>query len=220
MKDDRFGYSSIHFVIRLREEWLAVPSLSNMEDLQAEVQVRTLAQHIWAEASHNLQYKSKDSVPLSISRSINRASALLETVDLEFERVLVERDSYRRQIDSSVTDTILNVDLIEKTLDSLLPQANKGDEDYADLLDELTQFGVTTQQQLRDLVLGHLTEVLQLDQGAFLALQQHNLINKAPPTEQIKRGGFFTHTGLARFALRDEFPELDDYLSQKNKQRE
>lgn len=59
-----------------------------MSGLKAEVQVRTVTQHVWAAASHVLQYKQEASVPLPVRRSIYRVSALLETVDLEFERVL------------------------------------------------------------------------------------------------------------------------------------
>jgi ppGpp synthetase/RelA/SpoT-type nucleotidyltranferase len=59
-----------------------------------ELQLRTLAQHIWAVASHKLQYKREASVPVPIRRSINRVSALLEMVDLEFDRVLLEREQY------------------------------------------------------------------------------------------------------------------------------
>lgn len=220
MKDDRFGYSSVHFVIELRPDWLAVPTLSKIADSKAEIQIRTLAQHTWAEASHKLQYKRKESVPLAISRAINRVSALLETVDLEFERVLVERETYREQLDVSGTTDLLNVDLIEKTLDDLLPAANKGEEGYADPLDELTEVGITTQQQLRDVIEKHLVQILEIDQGAALSYQKHDRINKLPSNERLKRGVFFMHTGLARFALRDEFPAFDDYLIQKLKERE
>ena len=193
MKDDRFGYSSVHFVIELRPDWLALPTLSKMADSKAEIQIRTLAKHTWAEASHKLQYKRKESVPLAISRAINRVSALLETVDLEFERVLVERDTYREQLDVSGTTDLLNVDLIEKTLDDLLPAANKGEEEYADLLEELTEVGVNTQQQLRDVIEKHLVQILEIDQGAALSYQKHGRINKLPSNERLKRGVFFTH---------------------------
>lgn len=92
---DRFGYSSVHYIVELPKEWLAVPTLAKMGGLIAEIQVRTLAQHIWAETSNKLQYKQEESVPPAVRRAISRASALLETLDLEFERVLIERDAYR-----------------------------------------------------------------------------------------------------------------------------
>ncbi len=84
----QFGYQSFHYVIELPESWLTVPSFADFANLKAEIQTRTLAQHMWAAGSHKLQYKQEQSVPEPVRRSINRVSALLETVDLEFERVL------------------------------------------------------------------------------------------------------------------------------------
>lgn len=54
LQEDQFGYASRHFVVKLPEGWLEVPTLAQLGDLQAEIQIRTLAQHIWAEASQNL----------------------------------------------------------------------------------------------------------------------------------------------------------------------
>ena len=70
---------------------------------------------------HTLQYKQEDSVPAPMRRAIHRVSALLEVVDLEFERLLKERESYRSDSGPINTDAILNVDLLEHLLDALLP---------------------------------------------------------------------------------------------------
>lgn len=88
LSETQFGYQSVHYVIKLPGDWLRVPTLADFTGLRAEIQVRTLAQHIRAAASHKLQYKSESNVPAPIRRSIYRVSAILETVDLEFERVL------------------------------------------------------------------------------------------------------------------------------------
>ncbi len=60
---DQFGYQSSHFLVKLPESWLAVPTLSPLRDMVAEVQVRTVSQHMWAAASHVLQYKNEANVP-------------------------------------------------------------------------------------------------------------------------------------------------------------
>src|SRR5205814_10570211 len=85
LREDQFGYASVHLVVRLPEAWLALPSLADMRDIRAEIQVRTTAQHTWAAASHYLQYKNEDAVPPPIRRTIYRVSALLETIDLELD---------------------------------------------------------------------------------------------------------------------------------------
>ncbi|MDD5094450.1 MAG: RelA/SpoT domain-containing protein [Dehalococcoidia bacterium] len=92
--DSELGYQSVHYQIKLPKSWLVVPSFASFDGLCAEIQMRTVAQHIWAVASHTLQYKHEHGVPRPIRRAIHRVSALLETVDLEFERALQEREAY------------------------------------------------------------------------------------------------------------------------------
>ena len=133
-------------------------------DLYAEIQLRTLAQHIWAEVSHELQYKTKIDVPDNLIRPIYRASALLETVDLEFERLLVEREEYRSQISAQI-DQELNVDNIESILDKFLPAENKDVyEEYAALHNELIKAGIKTTAQLRSFVRDNLEWIIEHDQ--------------------------------------------------------
>ncbi|HIF6332154.1 TPA: GTP pyrophosphokinase, partial [Raoultella ornithinolytica] len=90
LEEDKFGYQSRHYIIKVPDEWLKLPTYSKFGEFKAEIQVRTLAQHIWAAASHKLQYKHEKSVPPQLRRAINRASAVLEVIDLEFERILID----------------------------------------------------------------------------------------------------------------------------------
>lgn len=78
---------------------------------------------------------------------------MLETVDLEFERVLDQRETYRTTVEVSATDEVLNVDLLEKTLDALLPAANKVKvERYSKLLKELAAFDISRPKELEELI--------------------------------------------------------------------
>ena len=101
LSEAQFGYQSLHHIIRVPKSWLSVPTFFDLGELKTEIQLRTLAQHIWAAASHKLQYKHEESVPPPIRRSIHRVSALLETVDLEFERVLTDRGTYIAEASSN-----------------------------------------------------------------------------------------------------------------------
>ncbi len=218
LKQDQFGYSSIHYVVELPKHWLAVPTLAPLAGLQAEIQVRTLAQHIWAEASHSLQYKQEANVPPLVLRSIYRVSALLETVDLEFERVLEQRESYRSEADISGTADALNVDLLVKTLDSLLPAANRADnEDYSDLLKDLTAFQIRTQQQLRTLIEENLPKALERE-TAELGLRTRSMTEGGKlfgtSAARIRRGVFFTHSGLMRTIMGIKFQK--DWANYQN----
>jgi putative GTP pyrophosphokinase len=219
LKEDQFGYSSIHFILELPESWLAVPTMSQMRGLRVEVQVRTVAQHIWAAASHLLQYKKEESVPLELRRAIYRVSALLETVDLEFERVLEQRDTYRNNLSSPGGDAHLNVDLLEEVLDSSLPKANKGSgEEYSDLLSDLLYFDIDTRRKLEALIEKHLPKALKLNSEAVsneLKELEENP-NKYPAKyhaytlRRLYKGGYYYHTGLVRIMLALEFGQKWD----------
>lgn len=220
LTETQFGYQSVHYIIKIPKSWLNVPSFHDFIVFKAEVQVRTLAQHIWAATSHVLQYKQEASVPPPIMRSIYRVSAILETVDLEYERLLVERESYITKVDTSQEDIKLNVDLVQKILDELLPAENKAsDESYSELIEDLLYFGIDTVGKLRQLIRSNLSEVLKEDK-----LLVKNVLEdkKSPlrPTERLKRGVFFVHVGLARVAIEKQFGnEWSKYMTQGRKRK-
>lgn len=216
LTEAQFGYQSFHYVISFPEKWLDIPSFQKFTDFKAEVQVRTLAQHIWAAASHNLQYKQEQSVPVPVQRSIYRVSALLETVDLEFERVLQDREAYLKRVDIQETDELLNVDLLEKTLDSLLPEQNKEhDENYSELIRELSDFKLDRRSKLIELINKHLKSALEEDRKraeSELKVVREEGMESEVPLGQLKNGAFYTHIGLMRAILGYEFK---DYQQRK-----
>ncbi|MBC8276096.1 MAG: RelA/SpoT domain-containing protein [Chloroflexi bacterium] len=212
LAETQFGYQSVHYAIGLPQSWLKIPSFREFGGLRAEVQVRTLAQHIWATASHKLQYKQATSVPPPVIRSIHRVSAILETVDLEFERVLQERDSYITSIDSSKMDVKLNVDLVQRILDELLPSQNKMEsEPYANLLQDLLQFDINTAGKLRQLTMSNLDKALEEDRR-IVTKRLNSKDFSGTSRERCESGVFYTHVGLAREAAYQQFGERwEDY---------
>ena len=224
LKDDQFGYSSIHIIAEIPDMWINVPTFANQQGLKVEIQIRTVAQHIWAASSHILQYKQKQAVPSSILRSIYRVSALLETIDLELERVLTERDSYRLTLESPIDEqsqnASLNVDLLEKILDELLPPENKStDEDFSDLLSDLTYFEITTPTKLAELITKHNDAILEAERGHVLEGSSENraeYILESSAIDRMSRGVFFTHAGLTRTALAREFGDRWEEYSYKS----
>jgi len=199
---NQFGYQSLHYILKIRDEWLTLPTFSGLNEYVFELQLRTLAQHIWAVASHKLQYKREESVPQPVRRSISRVSALLETVDLEFDRVLSERETY--VLEDGPVDTILNVDLLAATLDALLPEKNKDEngEEYDELLDELVATGIDTVSKLTVLIRETWAEVRKEEarRAADDPLDDPEE-DWADTLDRHARGVFFTHAGLVRNAL-------------------
>ena len=200
LSDDQFGYQSNHYTIKLPEEWLKLPTLLDLGELKAEVQIRTLSQHIWAVASHKLQYKQENNIPVPLRRSINRVSALLETVDLEFERVLLERQNYKDEIDER---SGFNVVVLESLCDKLLPEINKhyGNENYAEIFNELLVNNIKTVDAFNQLINKHLTDQLEDDHMRAMA---EPLDPNRDEIERLQRGVFFTHVGLVRGCLQAE----------------
>ncbi len=116
---DAFGYQSVHAILRLSPGLVAASAGSAPDCLRAEVQIRSLAQHTWAAASHHLQYKKERGVPKPLRCTIQRVSALLEAIDLELERVLEEREEYVADIATNVDQLVLDIDILRKILRDL-----------------------------------------------------------------------------------------------------
>ena len=203
LNESQFGYQSLHLQIRLKDEWLTIPTYADLGGMVAEVQLRTLAQHIWAAASHKLQYKQEASVPQPIRRSINRVSALLETVDLEFSRVLDERDNYIALKFQNDSEEILNVDSLRKILDEKLPNKNKsGDEDYADLLGNLIDLEISTRRRLLQLIADRLTAAIESDSKAVKEILSGSGEEYLFDFDHVEsKGIFYSHAGLVREML-------------------
>jgi ppGpp synthetase/RelA/SpoT-type nucleotidyltranferase len=93
LKAEQFGYRSDHHVI-----YVPKCILENVPGLRAEIQVRTLLQHAWAEIEHDdLGYHADSLVPTEIRRRLARVAAVLEGVDLEFRdlRKIAQRPALR-----------------------------------------------------------------------------------------------------------------------------
>jgi ppGpp synthetase/RelA/SpoT-type nucleotidyltranferase len=83
---DRLGYLAVHYIVRIREEFLDEEKQTLFEGLQMEVQVGSIAQRAWAEVSHELIYKGAVDVPVAYQRIVNRLVALMEVFDSEVAR--------------------------------------------------------------------------------------------------------------------------------------
>lgn len=222
---DKFGYLSTHYLITLDSKELKLKTQPT-PNLIVEIQIRTLAQHLWAEVSHLLSYKNEESVPPSILRELNNTAALLENVDSSFERILAARESYRKGIIDLETNNSLDVDLLQITLDALWPSENKLEkEPYEYLLHDLRRNEINTQKKLTNLIRKHRDDVIK--RSAREAEHLRNLINTHPPDNgvitivspnkshtrsgitkelinKVEKGVFYGHVGLTVTALQFE----------------
>lgn len=86
-EEERFGYQSVHYLIRLTDSRTSLPEYSRFKDAVIEVQVRTILQHSWAEIEHDIQYKSSAAIPGDIKRRFMALAGLLELADREFQAI-------------------------------------------------------------------------------------------------------------------------------------
>ena len=98
LKHSEFGYRSIHYIVSLKP---GVPQIlgvdTNLEFLEgrkAEIQVRTVLQHSWADILHDRIYKSPAEPLQRHMRAAAQIAALTETGDKEYEAFVDDFDNY------------------------------------------------------------------------------------------------------------------------------
>ena len=101
--EGRFGYASRHLLIGAPADLRGRPGSAAMRERQAQVQIRTVLQHAWAEFEHDIRYKGsipEEHVP-EFDRRFTLAAGLLELADREFSAI---RDRLRRGTPDGVVE--------------------------------------------------------------------------------------------------------------------
>ena len=202
---NQFGYSSKHVIISLSDNWLSVPTFKDLSAFSAEVQIRTMSQHIWAESSTLLQYKTEQNVPKVLLRSIGRISALLETVDLEYERLLMSREGYIQKIEIE-NESELNVDTLKLLLNKTLPNDNlDGNEDYSSVLIDITSLNINSLPELEKMINENLPRAVSQDKQIVDQIAGDIKLGRISDynynIDRQEKGVFFNHIGLIRSIL-------------------
>lgn len=92
LNPDQVGYLSVHVDVKLCVDDPLVATYPPQK-FQAELQVRTLAQHLWSEMSHDTFYKNDETLnplPNPIKRRIYLLAGVVEVADSEFTRLNME----------------------------------------------------------------------------------------------------------------------------------
>ena len=153
LDSDEFGYLSLHFIVKIPPRWINAPQYRNLGSLKAEIQVRTILMHAWADVEHKLSYKKKEHVPHQFRRKLNRLSALFEIADEQFDSLRKERQDYRQKMLSEESrhngkfdvNQELNIDSLQAFLDFYFANREKDLEKTAELLDEILSFNELNQ---------------------------------------------------------------------------
>lgn len=129
---DKFGYSSTHLILEVKEEWLKTPDFKYHQNKKIEIQIRTLSEHIWAETSHSLSYKREENIPQIIRRDLYRLSALLEVVDDKLQNIKNDVNKYFERIETSTFEEILKMDLNPETFRRVMKECSNGNYNLED----------------------------------------------------------------------------------------
>lgn len=107
------GYASIHYIVRFKDS-----SVPPDQRPWFEIQVRTLAEHVWGEIEHLLGYKPGKQTSFGVRRQFQILSAQLGAIDEHFNLLLDELERYQEEVQVTPEST-LNAENLPGVLASL-----------------------------------------------------------------------------------------------------
>lgn len=136
--EGRFGYKSIHFLIKLRDDRFDLSEYLRFKGLIAEIQIRTVMQHAWAEIEHDIRYKASQ-IPTELEQRFNALAGMLEIADREFQAIQDEDAQYRARIEISMQDELVQTQI---DISAESPSEAISDLDEADSHDDEEDVGL------------------------------------------------------------------------------
>jgi len=158
---DRFGYRSLHFLIKYSDSRTRLSEYRRFKGLIAEIQVRTVLQHAWAEIEHDIRYKSPSLLPEEVSRRFGSLAGLIEIADREFQAIEDEdraiREDARRNLREGRLDVIeITPDSIQAYLDDKYgPDGRMRDWSYGWTTRLLLRLGFTRLSEVDECIRGY-----------------------------------------------------------------
>jgi len=156
--EGRFGYASRHLLVALDSSRSAPASYEPLRGRRAQVQVRTVLQHAWAEFEHAIRYKGtipEEHAP-DLDRRFTLAAGLLELADREFSMIrdrLQEATVSERTAEPDVTDPRIGAQDLATFLSRQFVDAGWSRPDhYAWVSGLLLELGVTSLDELAELL--------------------------------------------------------------------
>jgi ppGpp synthetase/RelA/SpoT-type nucleotidyltranferase len=156
--EERFGYASVHYLVRLRDNRTSLLEYRRFAGLIGEIQVRTILQHAWAEIEHDIEYKGADSVAGSVRRRFLAVAGMLEIADREFQSIQEEVTRRRRVATEAVVKGLLDraeltSEALRSYLDSRLGADRRvGESNYEVWVGVLRALGFTRLKQVDDCI--------------------------------------------------------------------
>ncbi|ECK1948377.1 hypothetical protein FQV93_06715, partial [Campylobacter lari] len=102
-KERKFGYLGRHLVISYDDKMLTLIedkdkyNGKDFTNFKAEIQIKTLLQHVWAEVEHKARYKAGEELDNEKKRYFDRLAALIEVADDLFKDLLDETEKINKK---------------------------------------------------------------------------------------------------------------------------
>jgi ppGpp synthetase/RelA/SpoT-type nucleotidyltranferase len=226
---DRLGYQSVHYLIRYSEARHSLPEYRRYTGLIAEVQVRTILQHAWAEIEHDIQYKAVATLPSQIRRRFASLAGLIEIADREFQAIedadRALRAEARRNVDLGQLEQVeITGDSLRAYLDKKYgPDGRMSDFSYNWTASMLLKLGFANLAEVDECIKGRYDDQIsrviyggrqgQLTrfEAVLLASMGEGFILAHPWTEQAGVSWFVPHVMHQLEKLRNAEIQIGDY---------
>lgn len=172
IEPEKFGYLSLHYIVSLNNARVSLKEYEVYENIKAEIQIRSILQHAWAEIEHDIGYKSATGLPNEIRRYFSRLAGLLELADDEFikikEKITARQQEVANELEHGSGDNVLDVVALDeflnksKIIDEISNQIEKKhgvrvygrneDKELEYLLKGLNLVNITTIAQLNEAI--------------------------------------------------------------------
>jgi len=202
---DKVGYRSIHYVCKLPSDRIKLPEYKKFNELNFEIQVRTILQHGWAEIEHDKDYKFYGELPFYLKRRFKVLAGVLELADREFNQIALEIDKYSASVKADTKKGKLEISIdstsvkpyLELKFEILINQGMRPaffDDNYEKrVLNELRIFGINTLKDLDEIIPKDITE-------------------RVLKYEKIKPNGKHNYVGILRHVM--IIADIEKYFSQ------
>jgi len=142
------GYRGRHQMVRLKSFICSSSKFySKLDGLWAEIQIRTVAQHSWAEVSHKLNYKDEENVPSEFKEKLAEISSTLSLIDRLYCDLFKEKEELNNRLRSRNRTNFdlsqeVNIDTLITFLEVFYPERAKGD-DISLLFDDIIENNIS-----------------------------------------------------------------------------
>ena len=156
---DKFGYLSLHYIVTLNSTRTNLKEYEVYKNIKAELQIRSILQHAWAEIEHDIGYKSATGLPNEIRRYFSRLAGLLEMADDEFikirKKISERQKEVAKELEQGTSDSVLDIFTLDEFLNTSRIMSELSEE-----IKEKT--GITVHGRYKDKDLGYLLNGLNL----------------------------------------------------------